>query len=272
MTIWRYWIIAFCLTEFSASAQTIATNDTHTFVSDGVGGIENLPTDESRYTEIRFATFKPATGFELEQMCDSAFAVIQKMPNIEHLSISCLTDPLTERTAKLISSCKKLKVLFIERATVSQEAMPVLLAIPLDALCMNGVPVAGYLQFLNREKLRNLTLQHCGLQNKDAIAISNSPNLQYLDVQHNEYLTTGFVSQLNALKALKVLMIADVELSIDDCHKVIASFPKLEIMTARTSAEGEALLVSKLADFSLLQHSNLGASPLWGMEGDAKSK
>ena len=269
MVSWRIWFIAFCLTAIAAGGQANATNGTYVFVNDGFGQIENLPLDESLYTEMRAATFRPAPGFELEPMCDSAFAIIQKMPNIEQLSISCLTDPLTERTARMISNCKKLKVLFIEHATVSHEAVPVLLGIPLDALLINCVPIAEHLKFLNREKLRNLTLRHCGLQNREATAISDSPNLQYLDVQGNEYITRGFVVQLGALKSLKVLLVEAAELSIDDCHKIIASFPKLEYTTAKTSVDGEALLVSRLAGLSLL-HSFNGASPLWGMERDSK--
>lgn len=168
-------------------------------------------------------------------------------------------------------------MLIIEHATVSPDAIRVLLKLPLRALSLRCIPVADQLQFLNTKQLKNLTLRHCGLQNKDAAAIANSHKLQYLDVHGNEYIDRRFILGLESLKKLNALHLTDVHLSTEDCQHITKSFPELRYLTAELSGvEDEAVLKSKLPDFVLLPPYDTGGSPLWGMENevpvDAHSK
>lgn len=249
-----------------ADAQTNAESE-HEFFNDGSGEIEGLPIDELAYSQFKSVTFRPAPDFLLEPLKDSSFAFLKKMPNIEQLHIRCLTDPITETTATLISNCKKLKVLVVENAVFSQGALPIILSMPLEVIVLRGIPVSGQLQHLNTKQLTNLTLRHCGLQNKDATALANSPRLRYLDVHRNEYLDGQFVRRLGSLHNLKVFSITGLQLKVEDCQLVITNFPKLQSLNAETtSAEGEELLKSKLSKLKLLPAYDLGASPMWGWD------
>ncbi len=262
---WKVLFFACFMFSGSVSAQSTDSSEFE-FRSNGDGQISKLPRDEI-YPKIRIASFIPDQEVCFDPLSDSAFAVLDKMPNLEQLKIRCITDPLSERTARLISNRNKLKVLLIQNAVLSQDAIRVVLGIPLEVLSIETVPVADQLQFLNKEKLLNLSLNHCGLQNKNATSIADSPKLQYLDVQGNEYVNAGFISGLGVLKKLKALHFTDVELSMDNCRQVTKQFPRLHYLSAQSSIEGEAFLNSSLIDFALLQHNN-GRSPLWGTEYD----
>jgi hypothetical protein len=111
-------------------------------------------------------------------------------------------------------------------------------------------------------------LQHCGLHNTDAVPIANSPKLQYLDVCGNEYISTDFILQLDSLARLKVLHINGAQLSLDNCHDIVNKFPALKYLNGETTIEGEALLRSKLTEFTLLPPFVRGNSPMWGLEGN----
>ena len=262
----RILVLLCLLVSRHAYAQTNAVTDRE-FFNDGSGEIEGLTKDENEYSQLKSVTFRPAPGFLLEPLKDSSFAILKKMPNIEQLQISCLTDPISEATANQISNCKKLKVLIVENAVFSQEALPIILRMPLEVIVLRGIPVSGQLQFLNTEQLTNLTLRHCGLRNKDAAALANSPRLRYLDVHRNEYLDGQFVRRLGTLRNLKLFSMTGLRLTVEDCQLVVSTFPKLQSINAETTTiEGEELLKSKLSNLKLLPAYDLGASPMWGWD------
>ena len=258
-----------CLSFLLVALLSVKTNANGSLVIlyDGVRVTTQPPLEDVVPADIRYLRFKYALGAEdiFATIPDSEFAVIAKFPNIEALSVDARTEPLTAQTIRTIANCTNLKALWLVDAVICYDAIPILLKIPVYALELKGIPLSERLQFLDTQKLRSLTLTHCGLHNEDASLIANTPQLRYLDVSDNEYLDGDFVFRLGTRERLEDLYLDNVELSVAECRLIPSKFPRLQYMTGKTTEKGEELLESALDDFELTPYDGR-RNPLSGLE------